>query len=154
MNANDMLEVQTTDLSRRRFMRNALLAMLAGGSLAACSTQTPTKPETLAPQVRPPAWLRKITGEPAAVARLGAAYLAAHPDEANLETLLAKIESAMSSAVDTHSGVALDDASVVASLIGVVQDEFARGDVVTVNPWTLSLTEARLYAAASLLKGQ
>ncbi len=153
MNANDMLEVQTTDLSRRRFIRNTLLAMLAGGTLAACSAQTPSKPVTLAPQTRPPAWLRKITGEPAAVGRLGAAYLAAYPDEADMETLLARIEAAMSSAGDVNDGAVINDASIVTSLIGVVQDEFARGDVVTVDPWTLSVTEARLYAAASLLNG-
>lgn len=137
--------------SRRRFLRNSLLALLTGGSLQACLTGADGKPDALAPAKRSPDWLRKITGDPESVARLGAAYIAAHPGEDDLDRLLGEIEIAMMPSLDGKKVQSMDDDAIVASLIDTVQQEYVKGDIVSVGVWVLSQTEARLYAAASLL---
>ncbi len=138
--------------TRRRF----LLTVLAG--LASCGFSEPDvareKSMLSAVPGATPDWLRGVTGEPEAVARIGALYLAAHPEEGAPEVIFHAIEQSMAA---TSGGVALDrqePEQVIARLQAVVRREYAAGEVLMLGRWLISRTEARLYGAVALLSSR
>lgn len=125
-------------MTRRRVLLALLLGLAAGPALGGAS------------RLALPAWLQRLHGDPLAAARLGAAYLAAHPDEAAPGVLLRAIEAALGGPVDPATAGGVDAAALAARLEAVVRADYRRGDAVSVNGWVLSRTEARLYALAAL----
>lgn len=112
---------------------------------------TPTRRELLAWTLQalvwgPAGWAGATPARPrrsgAAVA-IGRAYLAARPLEADARALEASLLAALGGAPGLHSraGPALERA---------VSRDFARGAVVTLEGWVLSVTECRLCAWLSL----
>jgi hypothetical protein len=83
-----------------------------------------------------------------AVRRFGNAYREAHPQEADAAVLADAIDRAL--AATEGAETATDDAGLAALMQQRVRDEFVRGEVVRVTGWTLSVTEARLYALVSI----
>jgi hypothetical protein len=109
--------------------------------------------ETTRVSQKPPVWLQRITGDRDAVVRFGQAYLNSRPHEQNSEILTASIEKAVASQLKNGSAAAMNATRMVAALKHTVRGEYARGDVVSVEGWILSVTEARVYALLALLTG-
>lgn len=127
-------------LHRRRFLAAMLLAPLLdvrSGMAADTVTTIPT-------------WLDAVSGEQAAVLRFGTAYLGAFPEDKDVARLLAHIEASMTVQLDGKA-VPPCTADRAALLQQAVRSEFLRGDFVRVEGWSLSRTEARIYAAVTLL---
>jgi hypothetical protein len=92
-----------------------------------------------------PEWLLDASNREA-VQRLGNAYRAAHASEREASVLLDRIDHALAVAAATESSP--KDPAVL--LQGRVRHEYAWGEVVRVDGWVLSVTEARLYALVAL----
>ena len=133
--------------------RSFLLTVLAGSLCAALPVSGAGIASAGFSANDKPAWLSGTTGEHDAVVRLGRVYLAAHPGEQDAGFLLTAIERA--SAVSSGSATLdrLDPQQVVEVLRHVVRSEYIRGDVVPVDRWVLSTTEARLYALVASQSG-
>lgn len=83
-----------------------------------------------------------------AVARLGNAYRAAHVEAKSAEVLIDAIDRAL--AMAAAGNAVTDTAGLIAGLQQRVRDEYAQDEVVRLNGWIVSVTEARLYALVSL----
>lgn len=94
-----------------------------------------------------PGWLPGAVGDVDAVARLGRGYLVAHPQERQLDTLLAAIDAALAGAGATDGR---DPQRALAALQAAVLADYRRGASVRVQGWVLSVTEARVYAVLAL----
>ncbi|MCB1896077.1 MAG: hypothetical protein H6945_20865 [Zoogloeaceae bacterium] len=121
-------------MSRRRFHALAgsgllLLALRAVGASDATDALPP--------------WLSAIDRQ--AVEAIGAAYLAAHPDERDRAELRRRIEREFVARRRTAGAQ-----SAVSVLSALVRNEFREGRVVIVDGWMLSRSEARIYALAVL----
>ena len=77
-----------------------------------------------------------------AACRLGRAYLESRLPEADPVALLERLDVGGPSA-----------AAVATTVAGRIREEFRVGDVVDVEGWQLSTTEARVYAAVALRQG-
>jgi len=126
--------------------RSFLLSLAAGGVL--CAAGGPWFAMAAEPAASPwPAWLLDADNAEA-VARLGAAYRAAHPEESSRAVLVEFIDRALAAAAGGKTPAA--PAGLQALMLRRVRDEYAKGEVVRVTGWILSVTEARLYALVSL----
>ena len=125
--------------SRRTFLLTALVGALAA---AGCGEQG-----TSGSVAAVPAWLPGAVGDADAAARVGRAYLAAHPGEANLDSLLAAIDSALGGRIEAANS---DPQGVLTALQRAVRAEYLRGESVNVQGWVLSVTETRVYALLAL----
>lgn len=135
-------DAHTSGLSRRSFL------LMAGASGAAAAVWLggrywPAAAEPVGSKW--PEWLLDAYNREAVV-RLGQAYRAAHASEREGPVLLDRIDQALAVAAATESD--LKDPAVV--LQSRVRHEYARGEVVRVSGWVLSVTEARLYALVAL----
>ena len=129
----------TADPGRRRFLA-AALALAAGGLL----------PATLqAAGADVTARLTSALSDPTSASRLGRAYLAAHPEEADSEALAQRLEQAL----EARGAPAGDRDELIAGLNVLVQDEYVTAPLVSVDGWLLAQSEARLYALAALAHG-
>jgi hypothetical protein len=131
--------------TRRRFLA-WLLGSLALGApfasrLARADADLPLR-DTLP-------WLDRLIPHPESAARLGRSYLEAHPEHADRPLLLSNIERAAMSGLGSASTPA-DPAQLVAGLQQAVRRDYAQGEVVSVDGWILSITEAQLYALAAM----
>jgi hypothetical protein len=140
------MQAQTSiDPSRRRLLLGMLLGMAAGG-LGGCA-------KTLSSSVdadRSAQWLAAMTGEGDGMARFGSAYLRDFPAERDLSVLWHALYEVIERQGAEFSA-AVDPADAWIYLDQAVRDEYRRADVVEVDGWLLSRSEARLYAAATLL---
>ncbi|MCG6866902.1 MAG: hypothetical protein LJE58_15900 [Thiogranum sp.] len=98
-------------------------------------------------------WLLGATGNRDAVIRVGRLYLQAYPAQGNADALLKEIDRAIAAQLDGTALEAADRARVGAALERAVRSEYARGEVVMVAGWVLSVSEARAYAAVAVLSG-
>jgi hypothetical protein len=134
---------QSARMTRRQFMVVAaaatLIPVLAPGGVGSQLA----RPEAM------PSWLLDVAWDPESAERFGAAYLAARPSEADAGELGAAIAETLD-ASDPGSGTAttLEGFDRFAE---VVREEYAHGEVLLVDGWLLSRTEARLYALVTLL---
>lgn len=80
---------------------------------------------------------------------LGRLYLANIREEADLARLMPLIRDALGST--EISPASTDSATLRTALASRIQKEFSNGDVVSVDGWLLSITEARVCAVASLV---
>ncbi len=126
------------DPSRRRLLSAALYALLSAGVLGGCAGWPAREPRPLSARE-----LAAMIGDRDAASRFGEAYLRDFPAERDLDVLSLALTAALPAPGD--AGLAFDD------LDRVVREEYRRGDVVRVAGWLVSRSEARLYAAASLL---
>lgn len=134
-----------TDPSRRRLLLRALIGIAAGG-LGGCAATLSTG----AAADRPGQWLGALVGDGAGMTRFGRAYLAQFPAEGDLDLLWAALHGVLARQGAEPSGT-IDPERAFGHLDRVVRDEYRRGVVVDVDGWLLSRSEARLYAAATLL---
>jgi hypothetical protein len=100
--------------------------------------------EQLLPAADLQSWLQQFgpdrLGDAAALSRLGASYLASHPDEREPRRLARLILR--------------DSAAPVGSaLLGSICQDWSRHDVALVQGWVLSRTEARICAVLHLMGG-
>jgi hypothetical protein len=82
--------------------------------------------------------LRRAVPQAARASALGRAYLARAPGEADPVRLAAAIIAGL--------GAPVDDERLPALIRARVRADFAAGDIVTIDGWVLSRTEARLAA--------
>jgi hypothetical protein len=82
--------------------------------------------------------------------RLGQAYRQSRPAEQASDVLAEAVDRALTSELDGGTRAA-DPLQVIAALRRVVRAEYARGEVVEVQGWVLSTTEARLYGLVAAL---
>jgi ABC-type glycerol-3-phosphate transport system substrate-binding protein len=140
-----MMSAGNMRLSRRRFLLMALASLTAG-----CSSTDHFAPgRTTGNAGAEPVWLTQVIGDPEAAARLGRAYLAAHPEYHRSDTLVAGIQQALAR-YDASATITNDPQQTVAALQQLVRHEYAHGEAEAVDGWILSITEARLYALAAL----
>lgn len=132
-------------VTRRRVILALLLGLVAGRAPGLADT---VDHPTVAPVELPP-WLARLRGERDATARLGEAYLRAYPAERSLAVLLAAIEEAIG-AQRRSNGAAGDALAALEQLQRAVRDDYVRGEVVSVDGWLVSRTEARVYAVIAL----
>lgn len=132
-------------LRRREFLHRIGSAALAALGLAGTAATTPgcTRP-------RDPlsAALAGFFEDRDRAAAVGAVYLEHFPDEADSETLLARLFEA--GVAVAREQAAADPDGLVARLRGQHREDFAAGRTVQLEGWALSLTEARLCAWAAL----
>jgi hypothetical protein len=131
---DDGVTFPPADIRRRQIL--TLLAVIAAGGLpslpgvpAAGKSGVELVPETLT--------------DPGAAERFGRAYLAAFPSEADRDTLLQRLAAAL---VAGEQAVPSGAGAVLARFDRLVRGEYTRGDVIGVDGWLLSRSEARLYA--------
>ena len=125
--------------SRRTFLLTVLVGALAA---AGCGEQG-----TSGSVAGVPAWLPGAVGDADAAARVGRAYLAAHPGEANLDTLLAAIDTALGDELEAADS---DPQRILTALRRAVRAEYQRGESVNVQGWVLSVSESRVYALLAI----
>lgn len=136
-------------LTRRHFLAAAL--SLAASGLSVSKAEPAAAPDT-EPNTRQTAStdLLGVLADPAAAARFGRAYLAAHPAEADLDALIDQLRAAVSS---RHGSLPTDADALTAALVAVVEQEYATLPPGRVDGWLLAPSEARLYALAALASG-
>lgn len=124
---------------RRRQVLTVLATIAAGGlpALAAAVARGESGVE-IAPDT--------LT-DPGGAGRFGRAYLADFPAEADREALLKSLEAAL---LAEGPAVPVDAEAVFMRLDRRVRAEYIRGDIVLVDGWLLSRSEARLYALSVL----
>ena len=136
----------TTCLSRRQVLLAASASLIAG-----CATNARYRSAVLRRTVGPePEWLGHLVGDRDAAARLGRAYLDAHPEYRQGNRLMSALEKAL----PRQAPIPEPQRSAVfaGALQRQVSREYARGEVEVVSGWVLSITESRLYAFAALLR--
>lgn len=141
-------------LDRRRFIA-AALALSAGAlpwrqSLADTATGAESLHRAADAGSTSASALVGTLGNPAAAGRLGAAYLASYPDEADLEVLLHHLTGALGMAADTADA---SQEALMQALVGQVEQEYCTAPLVRADGWLLAPSEARLYAVAALVHG-
>ena len=120
---------------------------LWGALWAACPTpalawlQTGTRPDR-------GQRLLSALGRPKSAAVVGRRYLAGHPQEADRAWLAAQLEADLS--CQGCAPLPGDRPALRAGFSHQIRTDFARGRVVRVEGWVLSVTEARLCALAAL----
>jgi hypothetical protein len=98
-------------------------------------------------------WLYKVTGQREAVIRLGKAYLSLHAAEREPNRLLHLIDRALVS--EQRRDMQFQETSPsIDALIELVRNEYRLDNVVDLNGWVVSRTEARLYALVAALQGE
>jgi len=147
MSASPACDTPVKPLTRR-----ALLKMLLATWAGTCAV-----PWQLSLAASEPAsgrqlpWLSRVTGQPDAVRRLGRAYLEAHAEENDLDRLLASVDQALAQSQGENSQPPRDTDQVVAELKRTVRDEYIRDQVIPLQGWVISRTEARLYALVAMV---
>ena len=127
--------------TRRTFLLSALLSVTAGGFGARRDALASSGPE---PCVAPP-WLWKTIADRKSAARLGRAYVDAHPEYHHCSALLAQVERTLTQQ-GLSATVRANEEHTASTLRSLLRKEYANGEVVAVAGWILSKTEAHLYA--------
>jgi hypothetical protein len=136
-------------LTRRHFIAAAL--SLAAGGLSGALAEPAAAPGTKSDRRQAASTdLLRVLADPAAAARFGRAYLAAHPAEADLDLLIDQLRAAVS---NRHGSVPTDADALTSALVAVVEQEYATLPPGRVDGWLLAPSEARLYALAALASG-
>ncbi len=129
-------------LSRRDFILSLLSGIAAAATLQGCGS--PADTGQIAQRIS------QTIGDTAAAKRFGAAYLRDHPDDTGIEILLERIDEKL--IPEFGQGMDLDDPQLLAQhLDKQIRNEYRHSEVVQVEGWILSRTEARLYALIALL---
>jgi hypothetical protein len=92
--------------------------------------------------------LPDVLGVPATARRVGEAYLAATPAEANVARLTSGVVGSLPRMPDLLIDV--DAADLRAAIAEVIREDFRTERTVVIDGWILARTEARLYALAAL----
>jgi len=135
--------VSEVSLPRRQFLNQALCLLVFGAAWGCTQQDADTEPAAIHGD-----WLDIITPDVAAAARLGQAYLDAHPQEAEHDALYNRVMSTLQG----HAGFtgAQTDGERFAAIATVVSEDYVAGDTVLAAGWVLSRTEARIYALLAL----
>ncbi len=130
--------------TRRSFLLSALAVAVGVGAVAGCGA--PEDTDTALQKWS--AWLLGNHASRDAAVRLGKAYLRVYPADGDQSVLLAEIDKVISANLQTGNLASAEPLQLGAALERAVRAEYADDRVVTVEGWVLSITEARLYAAA------
>jgi len=133
--------------SRRSFLLSVLASLAVGGIAVSRFYPRGVQPDT----ATAPDWLMKIVADRDAAARFGRAYLDTHPAEQSGETLLKAIDAAIVTRLGAGADTPMDTQQLLVQLQQLVRAEYAAGQTLVVGGWVLSATEARLYAAVTVL---
>ena len=136
----------TSHCTRRTFLLSSLLS-LAAGSFA---SNRYSLVDTGAGGCREPQWLRRIINDRQSAARLGRAYLDAHPEYRHCHALITEIEQTLKSK-DASVSAMMDAEQTASDWQRLLDKEYTNDEVVSVAGWVLSKTEARLYALVYLV---
>jgi hypothetical protein len=137
------------DPARRRFVAASLLAAL--GLLPAARAAELS--EGAADLQAAAGWLLRMAGEPQATRALGRAYLATHPDEQDRDRLRTALLDALTATLGHTQPATLTPGEALAALRRLVRHDYLEAQVVMVDGWLLSRSEARLYALMALSAG-
>ena len=135
-------------LDRRRFIAAALA--LFTGALAWRRSLADVALGAAGIDDTGPTALLSTLAKPAAAARLGAAYLSAHPDEADLGLLVHQLTGALGTGIETADA---SPETLIQALVDQVEQEYCTAPLVRADGWLLAPSEARLYALAALVQG-
>jgi hypothetical protein len=144
MNAVYGAELSATGRGRRVFLRLILAGLASGQGLA---WQTARAGNHASGWV---AWLLAAADRDAVV-RLGRSYLVLRPAERDSEVLAHLIDRALVKSTEAAARSTGKPVAAGVLLNTVVQADYSRGDVVQLDGWLLSITEARLYGLVALL---
>lgn len=127
--------------------------LIAGGIMAALGL-SPAVPAASAADdiIRAKAKsLGAVLGSHESALAVGRAYLAAHPDEANLPRLLGAIEAAAGIGDDAALPLPPQRHAATAQAVALaVREDFLERRTVKIDGWVLARTEARLCALIAL----
>lgn len=135
------------DSTRRRWLRAALIGLLAGPTLEGCAAAF----RTLEQAGEASHWLAALIDDADSMAGFGNAYLQDFPAERDPDLLAQALRVALD-ITSPEPAAKQDVATLFSRLDRAVRDEYRRGEVVMVAGWLLSRSEARLYAASTLLR--
>ena len=124
--------------TRRNFLKQAIL-LSAVGLVNACGIKGHDREAHAAS-------LTSVVADRKAAQRFAKKYLCQYPDEKNEAILSNRIIGAL--VKNTKLSNLSDVDQVFSGLIQTVLSEFTRGDIIQINGWFLSRTEARLYTLA------
>ena len=129
---------------RRRQVLALLVAVVAGG-------RSPAALLAVAEGMSAAPIMPDMFTDPRAAERFGRAYLAAHPFEEDPDRLMQRLAAALESdeAEPPHGAEAM-----FMLLDRTVRRDYAHGEVIVVDGWLLSRSEARLYALSVLYRNQ
>ncbi len=136
---------QPVDLTRRQVLLGALSTLIVG-----CSAEWRniiTAPQSASIHLRDA--LPNLVGDPAAAARLGQTYLAAHPEYRTADDLLNAIERTLLQH-DAGALKQMDSDHVATAIKERIASEYAQNEVESVAGWIVSETEARLYGLTTM----
>lgn len=129
------------NLSRRHFILS-VLSGLAAVTLEGCGSLTAKNPLVLR--------LSQTIGDADASKYFGHLYLQHFPEEAEIEQLLERIDAGLIGEFD--QGMQSENPQLLAEYLDKqVRSDYRDGEVVQVDGWLLSRTEARIYACFALL---
>ena len=138
----------TTTVSRRTFLLSVLAGFAGVGMVTGCAPSGDGGAMT----EQWSAWLLGDGGNRAAVVRLGGTYLQAYPGDSDVAALLRQIDEAIAAQLgQTSDAQAITPPQAGAALERAVRGEYTAGELVNVDGWMLSRTEARAYAAVASL---
>jgi hypothetical protein len=129
-------------LTRRSFFKSLLITWASVSSLSwqlAAADPVATSDDR-------PSWLQASTGDPNATSRLGKAYLSTHPEEGDTEVIMRLIDESLDRLPGLEPARLEQPAQVAEALKRLVRTDYIQDDVVSLQGWILSRTEARLYA--------
>lgn len=134
------------DPARRRFIAASLLSVLGLLPAARAAGLAEQAPDAQNGED----WLLRMAGEPQATRALGRAYLAAHPDEQNGARLRTALLDALAATLGDRQPATLTPGEALAALRRLVRRDYLEAQVVLVDGWLLSRSEARLYALMAI----
>jgi hypothetical protein len=136
-------------LRRREFLRRIGGAALSALGLAGAAVTTPGCAPSRDPLSEA---LASFFEDPDRAAAVGVVYLEHFPDEADSQTLLARLFARLfeMGVAGAREQAAADPEALVARLRAQHREDFAVGRTVRLAGWALSLTEARLCAWTAL----
>lgn len=137
-------ETPVRGLDRRRFIAAALALTAGAATLRQPLAGLPDGGEADAPA------LLATLGDSAAAGRIGAAYLAAHPEEASPDLLVQQLTGSLGIGSDALPAT---QSALLRALVNQVEQEYCTAPLVRADGWLLAPSEARLYALAALVNG-
>lgn len=140
MNNNASGADSPPSITRRRLLLTLLLG-LSGVRSAPAGVCVEPSPDG---DAGVPGWLGLLREDTGAAARLGSVYLRDHPAERSVRGLLIAVERSCLGLGDVSS-------NPLTILDRAVREDYRRGELVSVDRWLVSRTEARVYALVTLM---
>ena len=134
-------------VTRRTFLKS----LLTTWAIASCLPWQIATADPVEAADNSPAWLSDVTGDVNATLRLGNAYLGLYPEEQDPDHLISLIDEALVHLPQFDPAQLKHPDQIAITLKRLVRSDYVNDDIVSLEGWVLSQTEARLYALVAAL---